>query len=84
MSKVEEYFIKVREGLEGGESVAFTKAFLLKFAESYHQRRVNQTCENDLELRKSCMDADTYHSYRRRDSFHKGWTALKEQLLKTN
>jgi len=55
---------------------------LVTLLQQYQRKMVKDITKNDLGLIKSCMDTDTYHSYKRRDSFHKGWTALKEQLLK--
>ena len=84
MSKAEEFYKTYKpkiNTLETKDHKAFIDAIICDVAEAYHQSRIKDISV-DLELRKSCMDIDTYQSYKRRDSFHKGWTALKNKLLK--
>lgn len=72
MSKAEEYFTKIREGLvESSEKITFTKLYLLKFAEAYHQSRVNA-------IIKEQSHPDTLEE----SEFQEAYYALYEQLLK--
>lgn len=68
MNKVEKYFIKVREGLGHSDNITFTKLYLLKFAEGYHQSRV-KAISDDMQSEFDKVNGQNNWS----DQFKKGY-----------